>query len=105
MTASHPQRDVSEVVTDLAEQAIALLDCNDELSQAIEDNYRAAEMFRLRYEAGESADPSELLMAYGALRALLRQAQNRVEAQAQSLGRLGVVPLARPVPVDPIAAR
>ena len=105
MTPSIHHRDISEVVTDLAEQAIALLDCNDELSQAIEDNYRAAEMFRLRYEAGESVDPSELLMAYGALRALLRQAQNRVEAQAQSLGRLGVAPIARPAPADPIAAR
>lgn len=86
----------TEAVSDVADHAITLLDCADDIGTAIEENYRAAEMLRRRYAAGESADPREVLIAFGGLKALLKQALHKVEAQEESLERLGFAIVRRP---------
>ncbi|MCB9741822.1 MAG: hypothetical protein H6740_04355 [Alphaproteobacteria bacterium] len=98
MTEPIVNHEESDTINDVADHAVTLLDCADDLSAAIEENYRAAERFRRRYESGEPADPREVLMAFGGLKAMLRQAMNKLESQEDCLERLGFAVVTRPQP-------
>ena len=73
-----------ELATDVTDCAVALLNLQDPLEQAIDRSYKAAVDHTDALRRDGQADPRALLIAYGGLRAVAEQ----FDRQVQTLGRL-----------------
>ncbi|MCB9764979.1 MAG: hypothetical protein H6739_34720 [Alphaproteobacteria bacterium] len=84
---------VTDSIDDLLDAAVHLLDLDDAVSAAIEDTYRRAVDLRDAHDRGAPAELRALLVAYGGLRAMMAQADDRLRALGEALDAL---PLATP---------